>query len=173
MKINHPKDSDIVEGAVWRPVRLDHAEHPVELPADKENDEKMVRVPKSLEVCATPLLDSKKHHDAETSCHDPTSDARAGGKVCCQERDRDLTYRLGLRISLCESAKIHHVCHNVHDGPEDHGPSRSLMESDILVEGNDLIEWGATKYRDKVTTYREEDEYHIDVKNQSRHSGNG
>jgi hypothetical protein len=42
LEANYPKDTDLVKGAVWRPIGLNHAEHAVKLPGDKENDEQMV-----------------------------------------------------------------------------------------------------------------------------------
>lgn len=35
----------------------------------------MMRVPKSIEVCPTVLLDSKPDHNEKDDGHDPTSDA--------------------------------------------------------------------------------------------------
>lgn len=41
------------------------------------------------------------------------------------------------------------------------------MESDVLVEGNYVVEGGAAKERDKVATNGEENEYHVDMENKS------
>jgi hypothetical protein len=65
------------------------------------------------------------------------------------------------------------VCYDVHDSPKNDGPSCSLVKSDVLVEGNDLIERGAAEHGDEVAADREENKYHIHVKNQSSHTSDG
>lgn len=80
-----PKNSDVVEGAVGRSVRLNHTEHAVELPVDEENDKKVVRIPKPLEVSTTPLLDRKEYHNEEGGSHDPPSHARTCKEIGSEE----------------------------------------------------------------------------------------
>ena len=40
------------------------------------------------------------------------------------------------------------------------------MEGDVLVEGDDVVEWGTTEERDEVAADWEENEYDVDVKDQ-------
>ena len=47
------------------------------------------------------------------------------------------------------------------------------MESNVLVEGNDIIERCATKEGDEVTADGEEDEGNVDVEDESSRTGNG
>ena len=46
----YPEDTDTFKRAKRRSVWFDHAEHSVQLPADEENDEKVMRIPKPFEV---------------------------------------------------------------------------------------------------------------------------
>ena len=163
----YPKYTDVVKGAIWRSIGLDHAKHAMQLPTNKEDNEKMVRIPKALKVGATALFYREKHHYAKTEGHYPTSNTGSSGKISREEGDDPLRSRFGCGVCHCKSAKVDHVRSNVHDGPEYNRPSRGFVEGDVFVEGNDVIERRTTEYRDEVATDWKENKYHIDMKNES------
>ena len=53
----------------------------MELPVDEEYEEKVMGIPESFKVCSADFLSGKEYDETETSSHDPTSNARTGGKV--------------------------------------------------------------------------------------------
>lgn len=75
---DHPvlvEDTDAV--AVWFPVILDHTEFAVNGPEDEEDDEEVVSIPESLEVCSAWFLDRCHNHCHERSEHDISGPSRA------------------------------------------------------------------------------------------------
>ena len=146
----HPEDTNRVVRAVRRPVRLDHAEHTVELPVDEEHDEEVVGVPEPLKVGAATLLDGKPNHDTERSSHDPAGNTGAGDEVCGEEGDDHLASGLRVRVRESELGEVHHVRGDVDERPEDDGPSGRLVECDVLVERNVVVERRAADERDEV-----------------------
>lgn len=61
--MTYPKDTDTFKWAKRRSIWFDHAEHPVQLPADEENDEEVMRIPKPFEVDLALILTGKESHD--------------------------------------------------------------------------------------------------------------
>lgn len=85
MEKTYPKHSDCVGRAVRGAIRLDHAEHAVELPTDEKDNEKVVGIPEPLESRPADLFPGKENHGAKSSCHNPTRGARASGEVGSEE----------------------------------------------------------------------------------------
>lgn len=115
-----PEDTDDVIAAdvvVW----FDHAEHAMKLPADEEDDEEMVSVPKLLEstIRTTSFLFHRKpNHNAKRGSHDPTSDTSSSSKVEFEE----LNNRAGFgcrREGNCQSGKVVHVGDDMYRAEED------------------------------------------------------
>jgi hypothetical protein len=167
----YPENANGIEGAVWRAIRLDHAEHSVQLPADEEDDEQVVGIPKALEVRPASLFHGKEHHDTEGGCHDPASRTGARGEVGCQE-GYDTTAGGG-RCDEGKFIEVDHVGKNVDDTANNNRPCRRLVEGDVFVEGDDVVQRCPSEERDEVTANREEDEDDVDVQNESGGSGNG
>jgi len=132
-----PEDTDLEPGAVRRTVGLDHAPHAVELPADEEGDEEVVRVPEPLEVGPPPFLDGEVDHREETRVHDPPSRAGSGGEVCSEEGE-DLWAHTD-RGCVCEreADEVDHVGGGVDDGEREDRPCYRFMEGNVLVEWNE------------------------------------
>lgn len=59
----------------------------MQLPADEEDDEEVMRVPKALKVALLPLLHSKPHHHRQAERHDPSRDSWSRGEVELEEGD--------------------------------------------------------------------------------------
>jgi hypothetical protein len=168
----YPEDTDRVEGAVRRAIRLDHAEHAVQLPVDEEHDEQVMRVPEHLEAGAAALLHGVPDHDAEDSGHDPAGDTRASGEIRSKERDNFLTDRLGVGVDHRELGEVDHVRGDVHERTGNDRPCRGLVEGDVLVKRNDVVEGGAAQDGDEVAADGKEDEDDIDVENECGRTGN-
>lgn len=115
----------------------------MELPVDEEDDEQVVRVPEPLKVSAAPLLNSKPHHDAKRSGHDPSSETRPSGEIGTQKPDKDLAGGRSIWVEHCELRKVHHVSGNVDERTGNNGPGGGFVEGDILVEGNDVVQGGS------------------------------
>ena len=135
----------------------------MELPANEKYDKEMMGVPEVFKIGASPFLNGKVNHDGKDNGHDPTGNAGPGGKVGIEESDK-----LGpacLCTGVCEGkfGEIDHVSGNVDDGADNDRPGGGLMESDILVKGDDLVERCATKEGDKIAADREEDEDDINM----------
>lgn len=64
------------------------------------------------------------------------------------------------------------MCEDV-DGRSDHNrPGGRLVESDILVKGDDVVQRGTSKEGDKVAAHGEEDEDDIDMEYERCSPGN-
>jgi len=135
----------------------------MELPANEKYDKEMMRVPEVFKISALPFLEGEENHDGEDSGHDPTGKARPGGKVGVEESDKLGTACLCTGVCEGEFGKVDHVCDNVDDGADNDRPGGGLMESDILVKGDDLVERCATEEGDKIAADGEEDEDDINV----------
>ena len=61
---------------------------------------------------------------------------------------------------------------DVDDGPEDDRPGDHLMESDVLIEGDNVVERRAPEDGDEVPADGEEDEDHVDMQDQGSRTGN-
>ena len=173
MRFTYPEDTDGVVRAVRRTVRLDHAEHAVQLPVDEEDDEKVVSVPEAVEVGTAALLHREPDHDPERGPHDPASHTGTGREVGHKEGDDTLTGCLRVRVDHGKICEIDHVGASVDSGEEDDGPGDGFVERDILVEGDEVVQRGASQEGDEVAANGKEDEYHVHMKNQSRRTGNG
>jgi len=135
----------------------------MELPANEKYDKEMMRVPEVFKICALPFLDGEENHDGKDNGHDPTGEARPGGKVGIEESDKLGTACLCTGVCEGEFGKVDHVRDNVDDGADNDRPGGGLMESDILVKGDDLVERCATKEGYKIAADGEEDEDDINV----------
>ena len=85
----------------------------MQLPANEENNEQVVRVPEPLEMSTATFLQSEPHHDAKSGGHDPSGSTRACSKVGGEEGDDTLAGRLRIGIGHGELGKVHHVSDNV------------------------------------------------------------
>lgn len=169
----YPEDTDLVKGAIRWPVRLDHTEHAVKLPADEKDDEEVVRVPEPLKVCATPLLEGKEDHGKQAGGHDPPSSTWTSGKVRCQESNDTLTGGGRRCISHGQLVEVDHVGNDVDDCADNDGPGGCLVESDVLVKGDDVVQRCSAEEGDEVTADGKQDEDHIYVHDKSGSTGNG
>ena len=138
----------------------------MQLPVDEEDDEKVVSVPEAVEVGTAALLHREPDHDPERGPHDPASRTGTGREVGHKEGDDTLTGCLRVRVDHGKICKIDHVGASVDSGEEDDGPCCCFVEGDVLVEGDDVVEWSTTEERDEVAADWEEDEYDVDVKDQ-------
>jgi len=136
----------------------------VKLPVDEENDEQMVGVPEAFIVSPTPPLNRKPDHNPQAEPHDPSGDTRTSCEVGQQKDNEPLLGRICRRNG--EVRKVDHVGKGVNDRPEDEGPCGGLVESDVLVEGNDIVQGSPAQHGDEVPAYGEEDEGDIDMKNE-------
>lgn len=55
-------------------------EHPMELPVEEKDEEKVMRIPKPLKMFAASPPYRKEHHNEKDCGHDPTSDTWS----CCE-----------------------------------------------------------------------------------------
>lgn len=152
--------------AKGRHVGLDHAVGSVDGPEDEEDDEHVVRVPESLVVGASGLLNRGEDHAHEGNQHHVSSPARARGKVGKQPAV-DSKVVLGRHLG-----KVVPVGNGVHPREEDNGPGRRDVEGDVLVELDDAVERSLSKERDEGSADGEEDDADIDVEDQSGRSSN-
>ena len=68
--------------------------------------------------------------------------------------------------------EVDHVGDDVNDGEDDDRPGDSLVERNVLIEGNERVEGRLAKKRDEVTANREKDEGHIDMEDERSRTGN-
>jgi hypothetical protein len=161
--MTHPEDTDTVPRTVRGTIRLDHAEHAMELPADEKDDEEMMGIPKAFKVGAFPFLHGEEDYDAKSSGHYPTCDAGPGGEVGIKKSDKFCATCRCTGVSEGEFVKVDHVCGNVDEGEHNDRPGRRLVEGEVLVKGDDLVERSATKEGDKIAADGEEDEGDINM----------
>lgn len=138
----------------------------MELPVDEEDNEEVVGVPEHLEAGAAALLHRVPDHHKEGGGHDPTRDTGARRKVRGEEGDEALGggRRVGVREG--EFRKVEHVGDDVDDSAEDNGPRGRLVESNVLIEGDVVVERGAADKRDEVAADGQQDEDDIDVQDE-------
>ena len=60
----------------------------------------------------------------------------------------------------------------MNDGPEDDRPGGGLVKSNVLVEGNDVVQGSPAQHGDEVPAHREQDEGDIDMENEGDGTGN-
>ena len=111
----------------------------MELPIDEEYDEKVMGIPESFVIGCANLLSAKEYHDSKTSGHDPTSDTGTRGEIDAKERHEALTGCCGSGISHGKPVKVYHVGQNVDNGEADYGPGGNFVESDVFIEGDDIV----------------------------------
>jgi hypothetical protein len=140
----YPEHTDCVGRAVRGTIRLNHTKHAVELPTDEKDNEKVVGIPEPLESRPTDLFSGEENHDTEGSCHDPTSGARAGGEVGSEESN-DTSAGCGCR-NHGKFVEVDHVSKDMNYGTSDDGPCRCLVKGDVLVERDDVVQWGASEH---------------------------
>lgn len=152
--VAYPEDTNSVKRAVWRPVRLDHAEHSMKLPVDEEYDEQMVRIPEAFEVSTTTLLNREPNHDAKSNRHNPSRRTRAGREVRRKEGDDALSRVRRVRVCHCELVEVDHVSSNVHEREEDNRPGGGFVERNVLVKGDHVVQGRSAKHGDEVPADR-------------------
>jgi hypothetical protein len=81
----------------------------MELPADEEDDEKVMSIPEVLEVGMSPFFRGKVDHNAKTDGHNPPGSAGSGGKVGLKEREELCATCLRGCVSERELGKVDHV----------------------------------------------------------------
>jgi hypothetical protein len=162
----YPEEANSIPGTIRGPIRLDHAKHPMKLPADEEGDEQVVGVPKPLKMCTAATLHREPDHYCKACSHDPASDPRPSGEVCREEDNNTLPSCFGINVGFGEHSKVEHVRRNVNNCPHDDRPSRCLVKGNALVKGNNVVERGPAEERDEIPADWKKDEDNIHVENQ-------
>ena len=155
-----PENTDAV--AKRRKIRLDHTKGSVDGPENEEDDEQVVRVPESFELSSSRFLGCCPGHGGQGDQHDISTPSRPSSKVGDEESDEAELVDLG------EYPQIPPMRNGVQPGEKDDGPPDQFVEGDVLVEGNDAVEWSPTGHGDQVPAHREQDEGYVDVEGQSR-----
>ena len=110
----------------------------MKLPVDKEDNEQVVRVPKTLKICFAFLLHRKVNHNSKNSRHNPASHTGASGEIDRKKIDGMLagsgTHGSG------QFVKIDHVCNDMNNGTGYDGPTSCLMKGYILVKRDDVVQ---------------------------------
>jgi len=110
----------------------------MKLPVDKEDNEQVVRIPKTLEIRFAFLLPRKVDHNSENSRHNPASHTGASGEVDRKKIDGKLG---GSRAhGSGQFVEIDHVCNDMNNGTGYDGPTSCLMKSYILVKRDDIVQ---------------------------------
>jgi hypothetical protein len=135
----------------------------MELPADEEDDEKVMSIPEVLKVGTFPFLHGEVDHDGKGDGHNPPGSTGPGGKVGLKEGTELCTRCLCGSVGKRELGKVDHVRYNMHDSADDNGPGGGLVEGDVLVEGDELVEGCATKEGDEIAADGEKDEDDINM----------
>lgn len=170
-KLTYPEDTNAVVRTERWSIRLDHAEHSVQLPVDEKDDEKMMRIPKAFEVDLSLFLSRKKSHDTQNDGHDPSSGTSPGCKIGTKEVDKELSRGRAHRCG--QFVEVDHMGSDVDESASDNSPSRCFVECDVAVKRNDTIERGTSKKGYEVAANREENEDHVNVKDKRCAPGNG
>ena len=169
----HPKHTNHIPRTIRRPIRLNHAKHAMQLPANEKDEKEMMRVPKLFKALALALFHRVPDHDAEGKVHDPAGRAGSGGEVGRDEGD-DALARVGrARVGHGEFGEIDHMCCDVNHGPKDDGPGGELVQVEVLVEWDEFVHWCATEEGDEVSADGDEDEYDVYVEDESCRASNG
>ena len=135
----------------------------MELPADEEDDEEVMSIPKVLKLGTSPFLHCEVDHDSKADSHDPSSGAWPSTKIEL-EKGAELgpSCRCG-SVSTGEFVKVNHVRENMHDSAGDDGPGGGLVEGDVLVKGDDVVERCTTEEGYEIAADREKDEDNVDM----------
>ena len=142
----------------------------MKLPIDEEHDEEVVRVPETFEVCPANFLPGEPDHDRQSDGHDPTCDARTSREIGQKESSDPCTGSVSSNNG--QFVEVDHVCEDVDGRSNDNRPGGRLVESDILVKGDDVVQRGTSKEGDKVAAHGEEDEDDIDMEYERCSPGN-
>ena len=135
----------------------------MKLPANEDDDEKVMSVPEVLEISMLSFLHCKVDHDSKAEGHNPPGSAGPGGKVSLKEGDELCATCLCGSIGKRELGKVDHVCSNMHDSADHNRPAGSFVEGDVLAKGNELVKGRATKKRDEIAADGEKDEEDINI----------
>ncbi len=141
----YPEHTNVVERTERRSVRLDHAEHAMELPADKEDNKEVVGIPEPLEVSTAPLFPREENHDTQSQCHNPTGKTRTGCKVGSEEGDNFFAWGRGSRVGCRKPGKVNHMRSDMHNATDYDGPCSRFVEGDVLVERDEVVQGSATQ----------------------------
>jgi hypothetical protein len=123
-------------------------------------------------MCTAAFLHCEPNHDSETRSHDPTGGSRPSEEVSTEEGKDALASCFGVGIGYGQLGKVEHMRHDMNDGPYDDRPCRGLVESDVLVKGNEVVERGPAQEGYKVPTNGKEDEDNIYMENQGGSTSN-
>ena len=74
---------------------------------------------------------------------------------------------LGVGVNHGELRKVDHVRGDVHKGAKDDGPCSSFVEGDVLIEGNVVVQRGATQERDEIAADGQKNKYNVDMEDES------
>ncbi len=160
-----PEDTDT--SAEGRKVRLDHAESSVNGPEDEEDDEEMMGIPEALKVGTTSILHGGDGNSHQSDKHDVSTPAGTSGKIGQDESHESQIVVGG------EPSKVVPMSNCVNPREENNGPSNQLVESDILVKGNNVVQGSTPGHGDQIPANGEQDESNIDVESQSSRTSNG
>ncbi len=86
----------------------------MELPADEEDDEEVVSIPKVLEISTSPFLRGEVDHNAKADGHNPPGSAGPSGKVGLKEGDKLCATCLCGSVGERKLGKVDHVRENMH-----------------------------------------------------------
>jgi hypothetical protein len=150
-----PEDTNAV--AERRKVGRDHAEGAVDRPEEEEDNEKVMGVPEALKVLPACLLRRCERNRHQSNQHNVAAPSRAGSKVGQDETHEPEVVRCG------ELGQVVPMCDCVNPGEEYDGPGDQLVESNVLVERDDVVQRRATSHRYQVSANREENEGYVDV----------
>ncbi len=117
----------------WAGICFDHTESSVDRPENEEDDKKVMRVPKALEIRTPKPLHRRYHHQHQANEHDVSRPAGTSGEVGREEPFKPLF------IVLRELREIVPMRTGMEPSKEDNRPSYQFMERDVFVELDDPI----------------------------------
>ena len=80
---------------------------------------------------------------------------------------------LGVGVNHGEFGKVDHVGGDVHNGAKDDGPCSSFVEGDVFIEGNVVVQRGATQERDEIAADGQKNKYNVDMEDEGSGTGDG
>ena len=126
-------------------------------PEEKEDCEKVVRVPKSFKVLSTGLFNGCEDHGHEGEQHDISTPSWTSRKIGEQETRKA---EIVLRRQLSEVIPVR----NCMDPRKQHdGPSHQFVKCDVLVELNYSIQWRLSEKRDECSADGEQNQGDVEV----------
>lgn len=138
-------------------VGLNHAKGTMQRPKEEENDKHVVRIPESLIICASRLLDRRDNHAHESQQHHVASPARPRSEVGEQPA---VEAQLVLGSDL---GKVVPVSYGMYPGPKHNGPRSGDVEGDVLVKLDNAVERRLAQQRYERSAHGEENDAYIDV----------